>query len=190
MNILKYDISETQYLLLDLPEQLDCDECEFCKEFIVHYVDKSNSLNIPVGNTTISDLYSSLSDPKQLLLGEDILDETLQDLGFESNQFNARKQNVEKGFKYYWMGNFDKATCSYYRCWLYNDVDGNIVLQITPFYPWFSWFKDSKDCPGKIPYSKWIKNYKSIVKVIIPKERMQQWAIQADKLGEKYGVKF
>ncbi|MCX5923138.1 MAG: hypothetical protein NTU89_01080 [Candidatus Dependentiae bacterium] len=66
--------------------------------------------------------------------------------------------------------------------WLYNDEHGNIILEITPVYPWFS----SKPEAGEtfVKYSEWMKSYKPLLIRTISKETAQQWLKQIDELIE------
>lgn len=59
--------------------------------------------------------------------------------------------------------------------WLYNDMHGNIVLEVTP------WF-DVRKYRKKTVYEKWIKNYKPILKRIIEPKIAQQWIEQMQTL--------
>jgi hypothetical protein len=65
-----------------------------------------------------------------------------------------------------------------YTTWLYNDPNGQILLTITPTYPYSHITKRHI----YIPYKKWILKYKPYYTAIISKETAQQWYNQADMI--------
>lgn len=67
--------------------------------------------------------------------------------------------------------------------WLYNDKEGNIILEISPMYPWH--YNDPKSDETFVKYSEWIKNYKPYAITKIPKESAKQWVKDIDKLIAK-----
>jgi hypothetical protein len=191
MNITKYKISNTQYLKINPEECIHKDECQFCARMDIDYIDEKNNINIKFGYEDASDFYNFLVKSKRvqkLLKGIlSLPNNIINDLGFEYNQFTEGKQEFNDAFlEHLWFSNSSKRP--YYDSWLYNDEDGNIILEITPFYPWFNVTK--KTNPEKISYKEWIKDYKPVVKTIIPKESLKQWIKQADEFGKKYKLKF
>ena len=86
--------------------------------------------------------------------------------------------------KYHFEGNTHKQIQPYFESWLYNNKEGNIIFEITPFYPWHNVTKKAN--PEKISYKKWIKDYKAVVKTIIPKENLKQWITQAEEVAKNY----
>ena len=64
-----------------------------------------------------------------------------------------------------------------YITWLYNDSCGNIIFEITPFYPYM--YCEPEEEPNYIPYHEWIKTYKPYLTTILPIEIAQQWLDQA-----------
>ena len=67
--------------------------------------------------------------------------------------------------------------------WLYNDTAGNIILEISPIYPWL--FDEVK--PGEIfiKYSDWMKAYKPYEIIQIPRESAKEWLKQINILMQK-----
>jgi hypothetical protein len=190
-NITKYKISDTEYLKIN-PECIHDHECKTCAQIDIDYVDEKNNICIKFGYTTVSSFcyfltkYDAIT---QLLKGTRILDKAItHDLGFEWNQFYKGEQKSNEAFKYHWRSNDHKEIRPYYNSWLYNDENGNIIFEITPFYPWHNTTK--KTHPEKISYKLWIKDYKPVVKTIIPKENLKQWIKQTDEFEKKYKVKF
>lgn len=191
MDITKYKISNSQYLKINPDECIHDDECQFCARMDIEYIDEKNNICIKFGYEDAADFYSFLAKSKRvqkLLKGVLALPKNIiNDLGFEFNQFTEGKQEFNDAFlEYNWLSNSSKRP--YYDSWLYNDENGNIILEITPFYPWHNVTK--KTCPNKISYKEWIKNYKPVVKTIISKENFKQWVKQADEFGKKYKLKF
>ena len=192
MNITKYKISDTQYLKINPDEFIHENECQFCAEMDIDYIDEKNNMDIRFGYEFADEWYAFLVESKRiqkLLKGEMILDENItHDVGFEYNQIWQKGQKATNILKNHWISNSPKQIHPYYNSWLYNDKQGNIIFEITPFYPWF--YKTKKTNPDKISYKQWIKDYKPVVKTIIPKENLKQWIKQADEFGKKYKVKF
>ena len=67
---------------------------------------------------------------------------------------------------------------------LYNDEQGNVVLEVSSTYPWFF----GEDVPD-ISYDDWLPEYKILYKTIISKDVIQKWIKQMtafrDMLEEK-----
>ena len=122
-----------------------------------------------------------------------LLDSSIKkSLGFYQSQYY--KKNNRKNLKYdvsdegrtYWIGYryqlFGSNGIEVPASWLYNDQLGNIVLEITPIYPWF--FSEPKPGEVFIKYSEWMKTYKPILIRTITKETAEQWLKQIDELIE------
>lgn len=120
---------------------------------------------------------------KELYLHESIK----QDIGYLFNEYShnefiedrsmfvlekTTKKDSWVGYRYYvWSScanNCGTAT------WIYNDGD-DIVLEVTALYIW----QDPEAVFNYVPYIKWIKDYKSYFKTMIPKKIAQEWLIQA-----------
>ena len=63
---------------------------------------------------------------------------------------------------------------------LYNDHQGNIILQISAAYPWF--FKDAPSSELNISYDDWLPKHKILYKIIIPRKVAQKWVKQLIQL--------
>ena len=76
-----------------------------------------------------------------------------------------------------WVGRRYELYCAHGlyipASWLYNDKEGNIILEITPIYQ--TQYSDQEPVDKFIKYSEWMKNYKTLVKTKIPKKEAQQW---------------
>lgn len=187
MDITKFLISNEQYIKVHF-EQLKkvySTVCISCFQVDVDYIDEKNNYHIRFGYDAVQNICYFIRQSSQiqsLLREQSKLSNKIADLGFELNQFTAGKQAYNEDFKYLWLSNDHKQVPPYYNSWMYNDKKGNIIFEITPFYPWFD--ESEKKYSKKIPYEEWIKNYKSIVKVIIPLQRLEEWMLQAKKMSE------
>ena len=69
--------------------------------------------------------------------------------------------------------------------WLYNDDEGNIIFEIAPIYPWFSYDPKTEPVPeGFIPFEEFMKNYKPTLIRKIPVEVARKWAEQAKQASQ------
>lgn len=109
-----------------------------------------------------------------------------KDIGFLSNEESQGKQ----GFFYkkvenynHWIGQNYALWSSDTQAWLYNNDDGEIILEITPSYPWH--YNDPKDNECFVPYEDWIKDYKPLLITKIPKEIAKKWLKQCDVTLQK-----
>ena len=69
---------------------------------------------------------------------------------------------------------------------MYNDKDGKVIFEITPFYYWDT--VKNRDKKDFIPYKKFVENYKPVLKIVIPKYRLKKWIPQAKKLAKKFNL--
>lgn len=56
--------------------------------------------------------------------------------------------------------------------WLYNNSEGEVILQVTSNYPWSAYRKGIKNL---ITFEKFLKNYKPSLEVTIPQDVAYQW---------------
>ncbi len=66
---------------------------------------------------------------------------------------------------------------SHITTWIYNDEQGNIILEITPYYPYA--FSDEYSYQD---FLTWMQNYKPLLKTILPRHTAEQWLIQAQQI--------
>lgn len=66
--------------------------------------------------------------------------------------------------------------------WIYNNSQGEIILEITPTYLWH--FRDPKPDEEYISYDEWIKNYKPLLIRTIPREQAIMWQKQTKDVLE------
>ena len=182
MNNLKFIISDTQYIKI-IPESFDKDDCEVCIQFDIDYIDEEHNICIRFGYKQLSSFCYSIAQSgriQKLIDGKMIFDQ-VTDLGFQCNRyFEGLIKHTDIIEKYHFVGNDHKRISPCFNSWLYNDKDGNIWFEITPFYPWHG--TNKRSYPEKISYKEWIKDYKPTLKTMIPKENLLQWIEQAKEL--------
>ena len=71
--------------------------------------------------------------------------------------------------------------------WIYNDKEGNIVLEITP--PFATLFFEAYPEEEPISFDEWMKDYKPLLVTTISKQTAQQWVQQIDDLIKKTSAK-
>jgi hypothetical protein len=191
---MKLMISSHQYLELDLSNlkiaESSTDYSNWCERITVTYIDDQTNTRISFHQQDIRvfcDFFTTSNNSEKLLNSTmKIHDIIKNDLGYECNEHFKGNTISYDIFDYHWMSNDHGQIRPYYNSWLYNDKDGNILLEITPFYPWHNVNKRTQ--PERIPYKEWIKSYKPIVKTIIPKENFKQWIAQVEKMKQEYNL--
>ena len=114
-----------------------------------------------------------------------------KDIGF---LWNEELQN-KPGLSYsklegndYWVGLYNLLweTPGYCKpklsTWIYNDSDGEIILEITPSYPWHFTDPEELDDKDYVPYEEWIKTYKPLLIRKISKEIALRWKEQVEEI--------
>lgn len=71
--------------------------------------------------------------------------------------------------------------------WLYNNEKGEIILEITPDYPWH--FMDPEPEEVFVAYEQWIKDYKPLLICTIAHEVAKRWLAQVEHLIEAFEKK-
>lgn len=191
---MKFIISSHQYLQINIDNlkiaESNQDYSNWSKSIDITYIDTKKNISLLFANHKARSFCYFLIDyeeTQKLLRNEKQLSKSIvNDLGFEWNQFFKGNSKSNKAFNYHWMCNDHTEIKPYYNSWLYNDQDGNIIFEITPFYPWHNTTKKTNS--EKISYREWIKHYKPIVKTIVPKEKFIQWITQAKNMKKIYNL--
>ena len=112
------------------------------------------------------------------------------DLGILCNEHTQKIILAEEAGKpletWSWLGSslhfLENKGASFQSCetWLYNDADGQIVMQVNTVYPWFYKEAPSKDL--EISYDDWLPSYKILYKTIISKNVAQMWIKELNDL--------
>jgi hypothetical protein len=162
--------------------------CDLCD---IDYVDEKENISIRFGSEYLNSfLYSFIENEstQKLISGNLALDTQMHDIGFECNQSSEGKSTViDNMTQYHYFSNSHKNIRPFYNSWLYNDQEGNIWFEITPFYPWHH--TNRRSYPDKISYKEWIKGYKSTLKVMVPQGNLIQWINQAKELKDEINGK-
>lgn len=90
INLIRFKISDTQYLKIN-PESIGVDECKFCANIDIDYVDEEKNISIRFGYQHASSVYYRIAESgyiQKLINGESFFDSTVNDdLGYEWNQY-------------------------------------------------------------------------------------------------------
>lgn len=112
------------------------------------------------------------------------LDESLnQDLGFMLNRWFKEKKfkfiSVTKNGDTYWVGNNYQLASGKFASWIYNNIDGDIIFEITPVY---SGIFIHENKPPYREYMKWRETYKPYFAGVISKKIARQWIDQSQNI--------
>ena len=184
-DLTRFKISETQYLKIN-PESIGVNECKFCANIDIVYVDEERNTYIQFGYEHFPSFcyfIAKYDRIKKLIKGEMVLDSSAaKKLGIEWNEyFEGIIKDTDVG-EYHFFGNSHKQIRPYFDGWMYNDENGNIIFEITPSYPWSD--PKQKSHPDKISFKQFMKDYKPVIKTMIPKENLKQWIKQAEMLDK------
>ena len=208
MNSIKFIITNTQYFKLT-PEALTEDSDLEWMSCEIDYIDEEKNINLKFGYTDIYQFYGHFFKKDfvdNLINNKNFFDKTITpEIGIAWNEFMEGWIKDPDIDKYYFTGTRQPQA---YDSWFYNDEKGNIIFEVTPFYPWhyqtntYTPCKDGtlefnntplplqrklkKTHPNFVTYEEFIKNYKSILKIIIPKERLIEWNEQAKLYKSPY----
>ncbi|MBP6869899.1 hypothetical protein KBC04_03390 [Candidatus Babeliales bacterium] len=165
-----------------------------CTEVQVYFIDKQRQINI--GEQSIGEIFEPLITCLKKAINKNLrLHESLtQNLGFMQNQYYQNKADffrvaASNDMSSYWVG-FDYEICSvsaeaksYFSAWLYNDIDGKIIFEVTKDYPWhFMELEDNSEDPDFQTYEEFMKDYKPLITRVIPRQVAIEWLNQAMKV--------
>ncbi|MFA6090044.1 MAG: hypothetical protein WC755_09385 [Candidatus Woesearchaeota archaeon] len=103
----------------------------------------------------------------------------LEDIGHAWNLYVNADNNSKLLYanqKYKFLDNY-YLWYSSFTTWIYNDNQNNIILEVTPSYPYTYSSKFSYQ-----NFSQWMKIYKPLCKTIIPRKTAEQWLAQATQI--------
>jgi hypothetical protein len=187
---LKFMLNSTDKIIIKLKEPLAEVDCCYMADMILEYEQQKILLSR-------EPIFFNMQKLAELL--EEALNNKLflhvsinNDIGYLSNEYYQHRNNIVMndvlqeslrwiGFTYYlWEGSKKNTR---YVTWLYNDDNGENVLEVTPAYPYL--FCDPDKEPHYVSYEEWIKNYKPFLNTIIPKKIAQDWLEQAHCIVEQ-----
>jgi hypothetical protein len=191
MNLTKFVISDTQYLIIN-PECIHPNECEVCAKIDIDYVNEEKNISIRFGYEDWCEFCRQIGQSQRmqdLIQAKMILDEqSAETLGMKWNELCKGVPELRSVDKYHFWSNSHKHIRPYFSAFLYNDEHGNVIFQIAPFYPFL--YETKKSHSDFITYKKFMKDYKLVVKTTIPKENLKQWIKQAQELIQIYFPQF
>lgn len=183
INKIIFLLNNVESILLEFQDplvELDC-----CYEGMLIFVQKEDVLIL--SNDSIRDtmdIFARLL--KKALCNELVLDESINnDIGFMYNQYNhyfwVENSLIKEMFVHVpleksseWIG---MRYLLWESSWIYNNKDGDIIFEVTPFYPYLH--SDPAEEPRYVPYDLWIKDYKPRLIRVIPRAVAQEWLKQA-----------
>ena len=108
-----------------------------------------------------------------------------QDLPYPKLEFVMKLSS--DGCSKFWIGqNYEiwrtyNGTSPMVVTWMYNDVHGNIIFEVTPLYKW-SFLPDDLQDPEFITYDEFVKDYKPLISRVISRDTAIEWLEQAMKV--------
>lgn len=181
-NEIIFPLNSTEKMIFDFEDDLsDIDCCYEVSVFLDLGLQKIN-----LANVFVYDAMQKLSNCLQLALKNELLlhESIKQDIGYVYNEYSCNKllqdrsQFVEVcssnksfwvGYKYYvWSTCLRDSSCV---TWIYNDVNGDIVFEVTPLYI----ACDLEKKLSCVPYDEWIIRYQPYAIRKISKEMAQKW---------------
>lgn len=196
MKELIFRLSEFELVKLVPDYDMDCEQVAHCCDHVkVYFVSGHKELEL---------VYSSSGDALEQLSSRlaKVIDNKLQlhesivkNLGFMENEYDYEyPAHIHNSMFYqipykqsegtYWIGQDYKVWSvtgyadPFTATWLYNDVEGNIIFEITPLYRW-SFREDEPEDPDFVTYEEFMKSYKPIIRRIIPRTIAQVWLKRA-----------
>ena len=178
-------------------EDLPIDQVYTCRDLDIYWHD--DTFNLLIGIESAGDVLFFVKKLSDAMAGNLRLHSSIQPgLGYIWNEIFQEKSGFfyepsEDGKDCHWVGSnyhlwgtHGKDVNPHVTTWLYNDEQGNIILEVTEMYRWSSLEYDSADAIPFVSYEDFIKNYKPIFKKIIPKHVAQRWLLQAQQLYEVF----
>ena len=193
-NKIDFKLSDTESLEF-VSDGLPIDQVYMCRNLEIYWREENFLLHI--GTKSAGDMALFAEHFSAVIDGNLRLHSSIQqDLGYLWNEelqgnpglFYVSEKDEKSS---YWVG-LNYFLCSNGRIasrittWLYNDEQGNIILEATPVYKWSMLEYDPADGFPFVSYEDFMKDYKLIFKKIIPKQVAQRWLLQAQQLYEVF----
>lgn len=189
-NLLDFILNQDEKIRIHLFNENDI----YSSYYVSYVLLVINKKEIIIGKSFIIDFVETLQKKLKLaVLNELKLHSSIKkSIGYYWNQeLNEEHPNIYliQGKEYkYWVGRkyllWTTDSNKKYECfatWLYNDVKGSIIFEVTPDYP--EGFVDKDSATEVKAYQDWMeKSYKPFYTRIIPKEAAEQWLKQCKLL--------
>jgi len=173
----------------------DIDYC--CGNLFAYFV---NNQILRIGQETPGEFFEPfIENLKKTIHGKLLLHDSLvKNLGFMINEYYHAEYPRDKntfvevvgsnGKTRFWVGlNYQVWTTFadadlHVSTWLYNNTNGDIVLEVTPDYKWhFSVLEGKPEDPNFVTYEEFMKDYNPLLRRVIPREIATEWLDQAMK---------
>ncbi len=169
-------------------EGIPMDQVYLCFDLKLYWIDETQK--ILIGMETPSGFAYKFERMLPLVIEQEMkLDTSIQkNLGYYLNEIMADRSmyvdlvcKMDKndsypswiGMKYLMCETYHLAPKPHLVTWLYNDKQGNIILEVAPMFSW-----SHQEVPEQEEldrYFEFLKNYKPVLKQIIPRESAQLW---------------
>jgi len=191
INILTFALNNHEKFIINLDKLDDIIHCCYLSNVSLFI----NKEEIIIGKSIIIDLIEGLKNKLALALSNELkLHASIESyIGYYYNQY-SNEENPNLFFK---LGCNDREAKSWvgliyllwttdsnikyqqYATWIYNDVYGNIIFEVTPIYP--EGYVDQEDPAEVQAYQEWMEtSYKPFFTRIIPMDVAIQWLDQAN----------
>jgi|ERR1700733_437247 len=187
MHQIVFKISEKEAISFDLSN--DINAIYPCDEIVIKFStpNQDYTLSIDCIREDMESLYHILT---KAINNEAQLHESItKDVGYLWNEEMQNKPGLTY-FKIenmdYWVGlrNLIWSTRANAKpilsTWLYNDLSGSIILEITPSYPWHT--KDPEEGEKFVSYEEWMKAYQPLFLCPIAHAIALSWKDQAETI--------
>jgi len=198
MNELILKLSEFEIIKIIEKNNNNFEKIDYCCDEIQACFLNQKEQSFCIGENSVGLFFESLITRLKKAIDEKLqLHESLtQNLGVLYNEYNQElaydNHNISRFFQVptlsgkstYWVGKKYHIWSTYIptspniATWLYNDQDGNIIFEVTRTYKW-SFLPDDPECPEFVTYKEFMKNYKSVVRKIIPHDTAVEWLKQS-----------
>jgi len=191
MNKILFKLNERKSLCL-ISSTLPIEQVYLCYDLKMYWVD-NNDMDL-IGQDSAGELIEQFERVLYAALDQKlILDKSIRkNLGYYWNEIFADRESFVDlvydlnvfGSPVGWVGSkylvWSTQAPSYplISTWMYNDMNGNIVLEVSEM---FAWSKE-EDVDQNNKYAVFLKNYKPLFKEIISQRIAQQWLHQVQEL--------
>jgi len=202
MNELLCKLSEFEFIKIITKDSINFDEVDFCcSTFQAFFLDNKQQ-SLCIGQQFAGMFFEEfIQRLKKVVDGKLPLHESItQNLGIMENKLRIDFPRKNKKFimvsshsgeSMYWVGvNYEVWTTfddinPHVATWLYNDKEGNIILEVSKLYKWAFIRKNRKD-PEYETYDEFMKDYKSLIHRVIPRDVAIQWLKDSMKVYRSF----
>ena len=198
MNKLILKLSEVELIEFVADNNIDFERIDYCCGGVKAYFINEKEERLCIGQESAGLFFEALITPLKKSVNNKLqLHESLtQNLGVLWNEKFQGKSGffmvpTLSGKGKYWIGldyeiwEVSDGINQYVTTWLYNDHEGNIILEVTKFYKWSIREPELED-PSFETYEEFMKDYKPLIHRIIPHDVAVQWLGQAMKIHRSF----